>query len=655
MIRKIFILSSLITFSAVFSQKTHTVVKGDNPYNISKKYGMSLDELLKLNPKFKDGKLAIGDVLTVNKSVKTSAIKTAATQKPKEVPTKPVVTATGTLGKIVLQPKQTIYGITKQYQISETELRRLNPDLDSHMKIGEEIVLPLENIKKFGGTQVVVKDTVNEIKAETKSETAVFSSKSADENSYVVEAKDNYYKLTRKFNLTQKELFAMNPGLEAKGLQPGDVIKVKNDGAVIVKNEEPKPTPVSQTSSQNTSTNSYSSTSTSDDYVTYIVQDGDTVFGILNKFGITLDELLSLNPNLSNGLKTGMVLKIKKLESAYVKKSGDALNVVLMLPFGFDSNDSKYRTLALDFLSGAKLAIERSAKSGQKLDVKVVDAGNEESFRNSLTQINKDNTDLIIGPFFKSNVLEVLNFVKDQKIPVVAPFANSEDLLGYSNLVIIETNDLVYADRIVKEVKDAYSDQKIYIVADADKSKANYLKTNLEKELKNANVIIVNSPLDIQADKNMMTGQSAPVIGILANNSDAVGESFATRMIALSKEVSGIKSFSLYYSPVFEKKVDELSQANLVYLMDRKINTDGDFEKEILSDYRQKYCKTPSKYSVIGFDVVNDMLSRENKKGELFKQMNKVQTQLATKFEFEKTKTGAYVNKGYRVVRLVPN
>lgn len=655
MIRKIFILSSLITFSAVFAQKTHTVVKGDNPYNISKKYGMSLDELLKLNPKFKDGKLAIGDVLTVNKSVKTSAIKTAATQKPKEVSTKPVITATGTLGKIVLQPKQTIYGITKQYQISETELRRLNPDLDSHMKIGEEIVLPLENIKKFGGTQVVVKEKVNEIKAETKTETAVVSSKSADENSYVVEAKDNYYKLTRKFNLTQKELFAMNPGLEAKGLQPGDVIKVKNDGPVIVKNEEPKPTPVSQTSSQNTSTNTYSSASTSDDYVTYTVQDGDTVFGLLNKFGITLDELLSLNPNLSNGLKTGMVLKIKKLDSAYVKKSGDALNVVLMLPFGFDSNDSKYRTLALDFLSGAKLAIERSAKSGQKLDVKVVDAGNEESFRNSLTQINKDNTDLIIGPFFKSNVLEVLNFVKDQKIPVVAPFANSEDLLGYSNLVIVETNDMVYADRIVKEVKDAYSDQKIYIVADADKSKANYLKTNLEKELKNANVIIVNSPLDIQADKNMMTGQSAPVIGILANNSDAVGDSFATRMIALSKEVSGIKSFSLYYSPVFEKKVDELSQANLVYLMDRKINTDGDFEKEILSDYRQKYCKTPSKYSVIGFDVVNDMLSRENKKGELFKQMNKVQTQLATKFEFEKTKTGAYVNKGYRVVRLVPN
>jgi hypothetical protein len=36
----------------------------------------------------------------------------------------------------------------------------------------------------------------------------------------------------------------------------------------------------------------------------------------------------------------------------------------------------------------------------------------------------------------------------------------------------------------------------------------------------------------------------------------------------------------MYYSPVFEKKVDDLSQASW-YLMDRKINTEGSFEKEI--------------------------------------------------------------------------
>lgn len=638
MFKKSFIISSLIAFSGLSAQ-THTVVKGDTPYNISKKYGLSLDELYQKNPKVKDGKLALGEVLVVGKTVAQT----------KAVPAKTTSTA-AQLGKIVLQPKQTIYGITKQYQISESELRRLNPELDSHMKIGDEVVLPLENINKFGAGQAVAVRP-EEVKTVSAAEEVKKEEKATSEDLYTIEEKDNYYKLTRKFNLTQKELFALNPGLEDKGLRPGEVIKVKGNTIFSTAVEKT----VEEKVQENKPANSYTSVSTADDYVTYTVQSGDTVFGILNKFGISLDQLLNLNPSLSQGLKSGMVLKIKKLDEGYVKKSGDALNVVLMLPFGFDTGDSKYRTLALDFLSGAKLAIERNVQKGQQLDVKVIDAGNEQSFKNSLTQINADNTDLIIGPFFKSSVLQVLDYVKSTKIPVVAPFANSEDLYKYSNLILIETNEMVYADRIVKETKDVYSDQKIYILADEDQTKAKYLKTNLEKELKNANVVIVNSAADIQVDKNMMTGQSAPIIAILANDKDAVADSFANRMIALGEETNGIKAFSMFYSPIFEKKQDALSQVNLVYLMDRKINTEGDYEKEILAAYKEKYCKTPSKYSVIGFDVVNDMLSRENKKGEIFKQMNKVQTQLATKFEFEKTKSGAYVNKGYRVVRLVSN
>ena len=635
MVKKLFILSALASFTTIWAQSTHTVVKGDNPYNISKKYGMSLSELERLNPNVTTGTLAIGQKLVINKKAGSTSVKSSSS---------------GKVGQIVLQPKQTIYGLTKQYHITEADLRALNPDIDSNMKIGAKINLPLESIEKYGNQETVVAAASAQTVTDVQQENTVVETKVVDENSYEVQPKDNYFKLSRKFNITQKELFALNPGLEAKGLQAGDVIVVR--GSSTSNNSEVTASTTSESSTQNTGS---STTSVQDDYVTYTVQQGDTVFGILNRFGISLDDLLSLNPQISSGLKSGMVLKIKKLDAGYVKKSGDALNVVLMLPFGFDTNDSKYRNLAADFLTGAKLAIQRNAKSGQKLDIKVVDAGNEASFKNSLSQINRNNTDLIIGPFFKSSVLEVLDYVKTSKIPVVAPFANSEDLLGHSNLIIVETNENVYADRIVKEVKDVFANQKIFIVADANKSKANYLKSGLEKELKNPNVVVVNSPADIQLDQNLMTGQSAPVIAILANDNDNVGENFANRVIEISSEVEGVKAFSLGYVPVFEKKVDELSQANLVYLMDRKINTDGKFEQEILAEYRKMYCKTPSKYSVIGFDVVNDMLSRENKKGEIFKQMGKVQTQLATKFEFERSKNnGAYVNKGYRVVRLVP-
>ncbi|WP_294211763.1 LysM peptidoglycan-binding domain-containing protein [uncultured Chryseobacterium sp.] len=634
MIKRFFILSGLCMALGLSAQKSHTVVKGDTPYSIAKRYGISVDELLKLNPKYKDGKLAIGDILTVKTDTHAAVDKNRPARGAE-------------LGKIILQPKQTIYGITKQYRISETDLRKLNPDLDSHMKIGEELTLPMESIRKYGNIQ---QQPAPVQKAEPAAEPEAAS---AEGENYTIQAKDNYYRISKQFNTTKQELFALNPGLEEKGLKPGETIKVRKNTAAE-SSEAITKVKMDQDDSRS-SVESPSETAAADDYVTYTVQHGDTVFSIVNKFGITVDELIALNPELSGGLKSGMVLKIRKMDPAYVKKNGDALSVVLMLPFGYSTNETQYRGMATDFLTGAKLAIERNAASGQKLDIKIVDSGNEASFKNSMTQINPNNTDLIVGPFFKSNVIDVLDFIKNQKIPVVAPFANSPELYNYSNLIIVETNDQTYADKIVDEVKAAYSNQKIYIVADAKKENANYIKAGIEKAVKNANIIIVNSPADIQLDQNMMTGQSAPVIAILANDSDAAGEAFSNRVIALSKDVQGVKAFSMYYHPSFERKVDDLSQAHLVYLMDRKINTEGSFEKEILAAYKAKYCKTPPKYAIIGFDVMNDMLTRENRKGEIFRQMNKVQTQLATKFEFVKSKAnGAYVNTGYRVIRLMP-
>lgn len=633
-----FSLSGLV----VFAQKTHTVQPKENPYAISKKYGISIDELYKLNPQVKEGKLNIGDVLVISKK---------NDEKPKTTE-KPVSSGSGNLSKIVLQPKQTIYGITKQYHISETDLRKLNPELDSHLRIGDEVTLPSDNVKKYADKNAFNKNFAasQEVKpAESVAVSTPVETPKADEGTYVIQAKDNYYKITKNFGISQKDLFALNPGLEEKGLQPGDVIKVKKSGNVSDSNV--KDTVSWQEDNKNTKQEVQVQ---EDEYQTYTVQDGDTVFGILNKFGITLDQLIAFNPKITDGLKTGMVIKVKKLEPAYVKKNDGALNVILMLPFGFDAGESKYRSMAADFLTGAKLAIERSATGGQKLDVTVVDAGSESSFKNSLTQINPNNTDLIIGPFFKSNVLDVLDYVKTKKIPVVAPFANSPELEKYNNLVIVETDEEILADKIAKEVAQAYSDEKIYVVANQDKSYANYIKDNLAKQLKNSNIIIVNSPDEIKLDNNMMTGQSAPIMAVLASDNDSVGKDFAKKMIELSAETSGVKSFSMYYNPIFESNEEALRKASLVYLMDRKINTDGSFEKEILASYKKQYCKTPSKYAVIGFDVVNDILSRENSKGELFKQITKSQTQLATKFEYVKSKGGAYVNTGCRVVRLIP-
>jgi len=391
-----------------------------------------------------------------------------------------------------------------------------------------------------------------------------------------------------------------------------------------------------------------------EEYVTHEVKKGESAFGIVNKYNITYDQLAEMNGGLPNGIKQGMVLNIKKVNRQYVKADDDVFSIALILPFGFDTNDTKYRTLSADFLIGAKLAAQRGMRDGKKVSINVIDAENENSFKNNLAQINKTNTDLIIGPFFKSNVIEVLEYVKNEKIPVVAPFAHTEEMYKYNNLVIVEPGNRVYAERIVREVKNAHSKEKVFIVGEENNPEVIFLKEQLAKELSKTEILVVSSPSGIELEQNMVTGQSLPAVVILANDNNAVGAGFAKKIIELAKQTEGIKAFSMYYHPDFEKNVDSLSKANLVYLMDRKINTDGDFEKEVLAEFKKEYCRTPSKYTIIGFDVVSDMLARESK-GEVLRNMSKVQTQLATKFEYIRNKkNGAFVNTGFRVVRLVP-
>ena len=650
--KKIF-LTILGTAFAILSgqQKKHTVVAKENPTTIAKKYGVSVDELIKQNPKIKDGKIDIGDVLIIpNKQKNTQKTEEKKEEKPAEKK------SNQKLGKIYLQPKQTIYGITKQYKISEEELRKLNPNLESHMKVGEALVLPEDKIRKYGdkAAQQEVVDTPKKDREEEKKTQKLAS----EDGAYVVQPKDTYYGITRKFNISQSELFALNSGLEQRGLRSGDIIIVKNTASsknVVTTTKETsekntKPKEEKNIPPKEVKTKTYSV----EEYVTHEVKKGESAFGIVNKYNITYDQLAEMNGGLPNGIKQGMVLNIEKVNRQYVKADDDVFSIALILPFGFDTNDTKYRTLSADFLIGAKLAAQRGMRDGKKVSINVIDAENENSFKNNLAQINKTNTDLIIGPFFKSNVIEVLEYVKNEKIPVVAPFAHTEEMYKYNNLVIVEPGNRVYAERIVREVKNAHSKEKVFIVGEENNPEVIFLKEQLAKELSKTEIAVVSSPSGIELEQNMVTGQSLPAVVILANDNNAVGAGFAKKIIELAKQTEGIKAFSMYYHPDFEKNVDPLSKANLVYLMDRKINTDGDFEKEVLAEFKKEYCRTPSKYTIIGFDVVSDMLARESK-GEVLRNMSKVQTQLATKFEYIRNKkNGAFVNTGFRVVRLVP-
>lgn len=125
------------------------------------------------------------------------------------------------------------------------------------------------------------------------------------ENTYVVKSGDTLWSIARKNNMTVDELKSLN-NLTSNALSLGQVLKLS-------KEETP---------------------STTD---TYTVKKGDTLYGIANKYGLSVNELKTINDLTTNTLSIGQVLKVKPSMTVppqstntteYTVKKGDTLYAI---------------------------------------------------------------------------------------------------------------------------------------------------------------------------------------------------------------------------------------------------------------------------------------------------------------------------------------
>ncbi len=111
---------------------THTVQPKETVYALTKKYNLSKDELIKLNPEFPGIK---NNVLSIGQVVKVKAIENKI-ELPLEEDLKNFVTHD-------VKPKETVYSITRFYNITKDELIALNPEYpgikDNYLAFGTRL------------------------------------------------------------------------------------------------------------------------------------------------------------------------------------------------------------------------------------------------------------------------------------------------------------------------------------------------------------------------------------------------------------------------------------------------------------------------------------------------------------------------------------
>ena len=177
------------------------------------------------------------------------------------------------------------------------------------------------------------------------------------------------------------------------------------------------------------------------------------------KFGLSQEEIITLNPYAVEGLKEGMILKIPKINNAIDGQKFEAVNLAdyilntstkklaVMLPFKLNridldslsvntdllKSDGTLRA-AIDFYSGVLMAAEFAKDKGISTDITIYDTeGQVSKVAQIMSSNNFNEIDAVIGPLLSKNIEKAASVLQSENIPVFSPLSKFK-LKEYPNL-----------------------------------------------------------------------------------------------------------------------------------------------------------------------------------------------------------------------------
>ena len=258
----------------------HQVRTGETIFSISRNFKVDSEELIRNNPKIKSG-LNIGDILKIPFS--------EGVHLENEPVYKKGDPSRFTIHKIESR-NETPYFIARNYGITVEELYAYNPEVRKFRR-GTEVRIPVWEKETTEKKEV----TVNTGPVSTNSN----STANDDLIEHSVKPGETLYSIARQYNITESELLFYNP----------DARNLKTGARLVLPKMAVKQTAVS----------SPAQSGGVDNYFEHIIESGETLWGITQKYNVSENELRALNPFLANGFPAGAVLKVPVKENKSVK------------------------------------------------------------------------------------------------------------------------------------------------------------------------------------------------------------------------------------------------------------------------------------------------------------------------------------------------
>ena len=569
----------------------HIVQPGETLYSISKAYGVSQSDIAISNPDIYAG-LKVGQALKIPASVRETQSDVDFIYH-------------------IVKRKETLFGISRMYNVSIDDIVRLNPDAKDGLKYSQTLRIPKKPIAEIGQQPAV--DSVEFIL-------------------HQVQPREGLFAISRKYGVSPKEIEYYNYDLVKDGLKLGTTLRIP----------KVKLQPVDESIiADSLLTDAPAKVSPCDNAYTY---DG-------HPFNVTL-----LLPFTQTGNQSPYTL-VDDIDTSDVQDPTGQL--------------SQITQVSLEFYEGFLLALDTLKKMGISVNLNVFDTKrSQHEVSKILDSKSIEVSELMVGPFIFDEIKPVAQFAAKNNINFVSPiYSNKEGLVAKENVIsvsqtfqnqleIFVNNLTVYPEKNYLVIYDStawYSpglkhfDSLLTLKFRADSVPIStyYHKTaayksadvqeQLLKILKHDTINVIIVPSDDEPFIAEILGNLYAVKSYYNLNTEVFGPSRWRKL----KNIPPDYLFALnthIFSPFFI----DYSQKDVQGFIER---------------YREQFRSEPSQFSFLGYDIAFYFISALKEFGPNFTQCLPTYTMktLQTRFQFILTKEGYMLNSNQYMVKYAPD
>lgn len=511
---------------------------------------------------------------------------------------------------------ETLYSIAKAYKVDEKVIKEHNPNVADGLRIDQTVKIPVPE----------------QVRADARAE----RKRKREFLSHKIKAGETLYAIARDYNISVATLREDNPSIDPQSLTIGDALWIRKAEIGSSSEEEAQDEMAEYADNLNKAADN--------GYKYHVVQPGETIYSLSRRYGITEAEFTELN-DVAEGLKAGAMVRIPDADDATAQQggvdiaeqgfeanplpsdenvvfravpTGQTLDVALMLPL---SVDSKPNASYVEFYQGFLLGLEDlKAKGKGNIDLTVY---NTEHNRLKVEQIVSDQafagTDLIVGPVYEDELNPVMQFARDNSVPVVSPLANISAVNG-SVLYQLSPDPEKKYDKIA-DLVDGGRDIYLIYASSYDKEFEQEVLTLLQGRNYASYTYSFNNQRSILTPRNSAASSVGDMTDILKNETPCLFVVLANSEIDVDRILGTLASANTAITERSAKSapytvlgtsrwgrfnnIDHTSffNNNVVMISTYHAKRDSEAVRDFDSRYIRSYHMLPSLYAYRGYDT----------------------------------------------------